>query len=316
MKLNFLKTTMQKLESTVSSLKKRDDQLVAKRIAARSELEKAINARQQALVSGDLEDALDKLQGAVNSAASTLKGIDDALALIDREKAEAERQLAAERDRAERAKVSAEINGAAESVAARVEPTLSAMREIAEHLMQLDHVSFEMGQLGRYLAGVAGEAEIALDFVMSDVRRSMAAVKDGSTAIPRRPAPAEQAAAPRPTPPTMAIFMLRSAHFRDHDGRKHFAGQWEDATMPVATAQRALSMGIAVPMTDPRRAQLRGCRGGDFEPRAADVVDLDAIETHPSKPNVEPDPILREANFTVIDRSAETRKGEITVTRF
>jgi hypothetical protein len=35
-------------------------------------------------------------------------------------------------------------------------------------------------------------------------------------------------------------FMLCSAHCRDHDGRKRFAGQWEDAIMPVATAQCAL----------------------------------------------------------------------------
>lgn len=314
MKLNFLKAPMQKLETAVSSFTKRSDRLVAKRIAAHNELEKAINARQQALVSGDLDDALDKLQGAVNNAESALKGIDDALALIDREKGEAERQLAAERDRAERAKVSAEINGVVKGIAARVEPTLSAMREIADHLMQLDHVSFEMGQLGRYLAGVAGEAEIALDFVMSDVRRSMTAVKDGSAAIPRRPAPAEPVGAPQP--PTMTVFMLRSVHYRDHNGRKRFGGQWEDAIMPAATAQRALANGIAVPVTDPRRAQLRGTRGGDFNPQAADVVDLDAVEK-PSAPKTGPtDPILREAGFTVIDRSAETRKVEIVVPRF
>lgn len=316
MKLNFLKAPMQTLETAVSSFTKRGDRLVAKRIAAHLELEKAINARQQALVSGDLDDALDKLQGAVNNAESALKGIDDALALIDREKGEAERQLAAERDRAERAKVSAEINGVVKGIAARVEPTLSAMREIADHLMQLDHVSFEMGQLGQYLAGVAGEAEIALDFVMSDVRRSMTAVKDGRATIPRRPAPAEKLAAAQPEPPTMTVFMLRSAHYRDHNGRKRFGGQWEDVIMPAATARRALAKGIAVPVTDSRRAQLRGTRGGDFIPQAADVVDLDAVEK-PSALKIEPsDPILREAGFTVLDRSAETRTGEITVMRF
>ena len=38
--------------------------------------------------------------------------------------------------------------------------------------------------------------------------------------------------------------------------------------MPVSTAQRALRHGVAVSVADPRRAQLRGARGGDFNPSA------------------------------------------------
>ncbi|WP_050421456.1 hypothetical protein [Bradyrhizobium tropiciagri] len=65
-----------------------------------------------------------------------------------------------------------------------------------------------------------------------------------------------------PAPATQTVFMLRSAHYRDHDGCKKFAGQWNDATMLVETAHRALNRGIATATTDPRRAQLRGMRGG------------------------------------------------------
>jgi hypothetical protein len=85
--------------------------------------------------------------------------------------------------------------------------------------------------------------------------------------------------------------------------------------MPVATAQRALDKGIAVAVTDPCRARLRGARGGDFNPQASDVVDLDAVEEPKSVPHIEPDPVLREANFTVIDRSAEARMIQIEVPR-
>lgn len=86
--------------------------------------------------------------------------------------------------------------------------------------------------------------------------------------------------------------------------------------MPVATAQRALDKRIAVPLTDPKRAQLRGARGGDFDPRASDVVDLDAVEEPEGVPHI--DPVLREAGFagfTAIDRSAEARTIEIEVPR-
>jgi hypothetical protein len=297
---------MDKIESVIASLTKRHDQLAAKRITAQKAMDKAIKARQDALLSGDLDDqrTLDKLQGMVDSATSAMSGIDDALAMLAQQKAEADSQLVEERDRAERAKVSDEINAAVTDIAKRVEPTLSAMRGIAGKLMALDHLSFEVGQLGRHLSGVAGEAEIAFAFVVPDVRRMADAAKDGSAAIPRRPKAVEPIPAD-PVPPTMTVFMLRSANYRDEDGRSQFAGQYEDAMMPVPTAQRALRHGVAVSVADPRRAQLRGARSSDYRPLAPDVVDLDAIEEPKGVPYVGvqiADPALREANFTVIDR--------------
>jgi hypothetical protein len=108
---------------------------------------------------------------------------------------------------------------------------------------------------------------------------------------------------------------LRSARYRDHDGRKQFAGQYEDAMMPVPTAHRALRHGVAVSVADPRRAQLRGARGGDFNSRALDVVDLDAIKEPKGVPYVGSDPALAEAHFTEIDRSGEARTIQIAVPR-
>ena len=83
----------------------------------------------------------------------------------------------------------------------------------------------------------------------------------------------------------------------------------------MTTAQRALDKGIAVAVTDPRRAQLRGVRGGDFNPHAPDVIDLDTVEESRGMAHSEPDPVLRAANFTVVDRSAEARTIQIEVSR-
>src|SRR3984957_19063462 len=302
----FRKSRMDKLESVIASLTKRDDQLSAKRGTAQKALDKAIKARQDALLSGDLDDqrALDKLQTMVDSASSALSGIDDALRLLAQQKAEAEAGLIAERDRTERVKVSEEINAAVSDIEKRVEPTLSAMREIAENLSALDHLSFEVGQLGRHLSGVAGEAEIAFAFVVPDVRRLADTVKDGGAAIPRRPKAVEPGPAD-PVPPTMTVFMLRSAKYRDHDGRSQFAGQYEDAMMPVPTAQRALRHGVAVSVADPRRAQLRGARGSDYRPLAPDVVDLDSVEEPKGVQYIGPDPVMAAANFQPLDRGPE-----------
>ena len=307
MKLFRKATTVQKLEHHIAQLAKQAERLANRRVAAQQALDNAIKERQQALLAGDdIEDArLAKLQAAVSDASSLLQGIDDALAMLAQQKAESEAALAAERDRAERAKVSVEINAAVTSIEARIEPMLSGMRELGKALTAIDHLSFEVGQLGQYLSSVSGEAEVALAFVVPDVRRMADAVKDGSAAVPRRPK-----AAPVPVPelvaPTMTVFMLRSANYRDHDGRSQFAGQYEDAMMPVPTAQRALRHGVAVSVADPRRAQLRGARGSDYRPLAPDVVDLDAMEEPKRVPYVGPvdDPVLRDANFTVIDRGA------------
>jgi hypothetical protein len=81
---------MHTVESTIASLAERGEQLAAKRVAAQDALDKAITARQQARLAGDLDDqrALDKLQGSVDTAASTLAGLDDALAILEQQKAE------------------------------------------------------------------------------------------------------------------------------------------------------------------------------------------------------------------------------------
>jgi hypothetical protein len=74
----------------------------------------------------------------------------------------------------------------------------------------------------------------------------------------------------------MTVFMMRSAHFRDHEGKRRFAGQFTDAQMPISTAQKAMRLGLAVSTADPRRGELNGVRGGDYNPRGIDVVDIDA----------------------------------------
>jgi hypothetical protein len=71
------------------------------------------------------------------------------------------------------------------------------------------------------------------------------------------------------------------------------------------TAQRALRHGVAMSVVDPRRAQLRGARGGDFDPLAPDVVDLDAIEEPKGVQYLSPDPVMAAANFQPLDRGPE-----------
>ncbi|MEH2475688.1 hypothetical protein V1281_003137 [Nitrobacteraceae bacterium AZCC 2161] len=310
---------MQQLETTIASLTKRGEQLAAKRVTTQETLDEAIKTRQQALLSGDLDDqrALDKLQDIVNTAASALAGIEDALAVLAHRKAEAERQLAAERERIKRAAAADKLDEQVGAIEATLPSYIEQSRALADALSEVSYFHFEAGQMASFVQNAMGQIEVAANFTLADLKNMPPAIRDGRQAIPRKP-DAEPVAVIEPAPPSQTVFMLRSAKYRDHDGRTRYGGQYEDATMPVPTAQRALRCGAAVPTTDDRRRNLRGARGGDFNFAAPDVVDLDAVEEPTGVLYIGPDttdPVLREAGFHQIDRSAESRVIKIAVPR-
>jgi hypothetical protein len=306
---------MVKLQSELEVLRKRATALTEKLAAAEVELTVATEARQRHLVEGDLADdkAVRALQDAVNIAASQVVGLEEALASVNAKIGEIERKIENERAAAERAAAAEKLSRELDEVERALKPFLEGSRRLVSVLAPTHH-HFELTQIAAFVANTSSQVETAAAFVLPELRGMVSAIAEGAIPIPS-PKPAPEPAVPNePPPPTQAVFMMRSAHYRDHDGRKQFAGQYEDALMPVATAQRALRKGLAVPTTDPRRAQLRGARGGDFTPDAPDVVDLDAAEA-PKAALHHVDPVLRSANFTMIDRSAEERTIEINTTR-
>ncbi|OKO75125.1 hypothetical protein AC629_34375 [Bradyrhizobium sp. NAS80.1] len=302
-----------KLQSELEILRKRAAALAEKLATAETELTVATKARQLHLIEGNLEDdqAARALQDAVNIAASQVVGFEEALASVTGKVGEIEHKIDDERAAAERAAAAEKLSRELNEVERALKPLLDASRRLVSVLEPIHH-HFEATQIAAFVANTSSQVEVAAALVLPELRAMVTAIAEGAVAIPSpKPAPVVPS---EPPPPTQTVFMLRSSHHRDHEGRKRFAGQYEDALMPVATAQRALSKGVAVPTTDPRRAQLRGARGGDFTPNASDVVDLDAAaEPKVALQNV--DPVLRAANFTQIDRSAEERTIEIAVPR-
>ncbi|MBR0792160.1 hypothetical protein JQ631_24005 [Bradyrhizobium manausense] len=314
MKNPFRKSQMQQLEATIASFAKRLEQLTIKRAIAKNALDTATVTRQKALLSGDLEDqrALDKVQAAVDTGSSALAGIDDALAALIRQKAEAERQLAAERDHIMRAAAAGKLAEQVGAIEAALPAYLEHSRVLSNALSEIAHSHVESSQMAGYVQNTSGQIEVAANFALAELKAMPDAIRHGRLPIPGEPV-ALRADATTETEPTTTVFMLRSAHHRDGDGRKRFAGQWEDAVMLVATAQRALDRGIAVPLTDPRRVRLRGMRGGDFDPKAADVVDLDAGDDLVGAATGAP--AIGAANFAVTDCRAEAHSIQIEVSR-
>ena len=305
---------MQQLETTIAALAKRGDELSAKRVAAHDALDKAIKARQEGLLSGDLDDqrALDMLQAAVDTATSALVGIDDAVSVLAQQKAEAEAQLAAERERIERAAAAEKLAAKIGAIEAALPKYLAQSRIFTDALSEIGGHHFESTQMAQFVQNAAAQVELASNIVLVELRAMPERIKTGDAPIPRRPQDDPEPIAPvEPPPLTQVAWMLRTAKFRNYAGVVQYARQYEDCELPLHTAQRALRRDVAVPVTDPRRRDLKGARGG-FHPdsRAPDIVDLDDDEAA-RRPNVAS--VIGDPRFIVLDRSAEARTLEITV---
>ena len=165
-------------------------------------------------------------------------------------------------------------------------------------------------EMSKFLQSCMGQMETAANFQLTELKGMPDAIREDRQSIPASKPVRVPIVSVAPPPPTMTVFMLKSARYTDHDGRKLFVGQFEDAIMPVATAQKAMRLALAVPTNDPRRATLRGTRGGDFRADALDVVDIDSAEKYGSVPYVGADKsdVIAAANFTVIDRACLSAK--------
>jgi hypothetical protein len=126
---------MQKIEAELAALTARADQLRAKRASAQKDLDRALAAREEHLLAGDLNDDKvgAKLQGAVDTGLSTLAGLDLAIqkqaALI----ADAERKLATERDVADRKAVAETMTAQILAVTESMGPWLQGTRQLSAH---------------------------------------------------------------------------------------------------------------------------------------------------------------------------------------
>jgi hypothetical protein len=234
--------------------------------------------------------------------------------VLAQQKAEAENQLAAERERIERAAAADKLDKQVAAIEAALPGYLEQSRALADALSEVSHFHFESGQMASFVQNAMGQIELAANFTLADLKTMPPAIRDGRQAIPREPeqAPVEMT---EPTPETRRVFALRSVKWTDSNGEQRYGLQYEDADLTPAAAQRGLHIGAVVPLDDPRRKQLRGSRGGQHvNPSAVDLLDLDDEQaTRPSHiaPVMASDP-LASANFQVIDRgAARTLKIEV-----
>ena len=167
-------------------LAKRNEELAAKRVTAQEALGKATRARLEAHLSGDLDDqrALDKLQANVDTATSALSGIDDALHVLKQRQAEAEGQLAAERERVERAAAADKLDGQVAAIQAMLPKWIEQSRVFSDALSSVGDWHFDSGQMASFVQSTMSQIEVAANFALAELKATADAIRDG-----RHPSP-------------------------------------------------------------------------------------------------------------------------------
>jgi hypothetical protein len=144
---------------------------------------------------------------------------------------------------------------------------LSASRELADAL-QVVAWRYETASMGVYISSIASEVETAAALTDADLRASIANVLAGhlDIALARPPIADAEPLLPEPVAEKLTQVFSLNALAWTHDGVLRRCSKWVDVELPAACAERALRHAKAVPMSDPRRAELRGHGGGHPDP--------------------------------------------------
>jgi hypothetical protein len=318
MKLFGKKSTMEKLGTTLAQLQLRAAALADKRAIADAALAAATAVRQSHRLEGDLTDEkLDaKLQNDVDLCLSKLTGLDADIATLQAKVTETDQQLAAERNAARRKTAAEKLAHDLDLVEKALPNCLEAGRRFVSALGEIHH-NFEATQMATFLASALSQVEIAAAFTLTELRRSVRGIADGTMPIPAaKPVPGPVVATALPLP-TRTLFAMHDLRWLDDDGWLRVSGQFEDVVLPMRLADKALRSGACVPLTDDRRKKNKDAHGGRHpDPASPHTWDLDDIEARSSGTlyvGHGNDAVLAAANMTVREGPAIT--GTITVGR-
>jgi hypothetical protein len=294
------KSPSAKLERSLADLREREAALSLKRANAQTLFDEATGERSEFLLGGDLADdgKAAKLQARVDSTASQIKGIDDALAALAGKINDIERTLMAEREQVERAEASTKLAQQVAALEAAMPQWLEASRRLHAALMAVDARSFEIDALAQFLLGTCmAQIEVAVAFALDELKRTVEAVKQGAAPMPREKVEAvvvEMPTGPSPTSagePVVEVFTLRPVQWRGRDGRQHYVAQYDDAQLPQRLHARATQRGAVTSLDAPERRTHRGMFNA-FPKATNTLCDLDVeklpVDANPIPPGFEP----------------------------
>jgi hypothetical protein len=305
------KPMTEKIETELTALRERAEKLRARHAAADAAfLDAKVNLQRHHLEAPD--DADDKvrvkLEAQIAACVVTRDGYADALTDLQAKITDAERKLADERGAAARKAASEELASDLDAIEQALPAFLEAGRKFAEAMDRIHH-HHETTQIAGFLRNTSSQIEVAHAFAVQELRSQVNAIREGQFVIPAKPAPTAVEVT-EPVPEIRRLFAMQVVRWRDAEGVQRVADQYTDADLTPAAAARALRCNAVVKLDDPRRANLLNLHGGRH-PNPKNALDLDdeaACRPAHIDPVMASDPVLRQAQFTVIDRSREARK--------
>jgi type I site-specific restriction endonuclease len=179
------------------------------RLAASSgaEVRRTTEPRRGSLVEGDATDAdaTARADAAVLALQSASASVDDALAEVERQVADAQLRLDPERDQAARAAEAVKRETEAEELKQTTDEFVKAGARLAESLRQVTAVSFTASEAPAIVVKAVSEIVEATKVINGDLESYMRLVLSGSGPIRRQPAPVTFVEALAPTPTRLSV---------------------------------------------------------------------------------------------------------------
>jgi hypothetical protein len=159
------------------------------------------------LVEGDVNDAdaTARADAAVLALQSASAGVDDALAEVERQLADAQLRLDPERNQAARAAEAIKREKEAGELKQTTDEFVEAGAHLAEALRQVTAVSFTASEAAAIVVKAVSEIVEATKVINGDLESYVRFVVSGSAPIRRQPMPVTLVETLAPTPTTLAI---------------------------------------------------------------------------------------------------------------
>ena len=175
--------------------------------SSRAEVRRTTEPRRGSLVEGDASgaDATARADAAVLALQSASAGVDDALAEVERQVANAQLRLDPERDQAARAAEAVKRETEAEELKQTTDEFVEAAARLAESLRQVTAVSFTASEAAAIVVKAVSEIAEATKVINGDLESYVRFVVSGSAPIRRQPMPVTLVETLAPTPTTLPI---------------------------------------------------------------------------------------------------------------
>jgi hypothetical protein len=187
------------LRRAVAGFRPGQERLAASRGAMATEVKRTAEARP--LVGGPVNDAdaTARAEVAVLALQSISAGVDEALAEVERQLADAQLRLDPERDQAGRAAEAIKREKEAEELKQTTDEFVDAAARLSEALRQVTAVSFTATEAAAIVVKAVSELVEATKVINGDLASYVRLVVSGSTPIRRQPTPVTLVETPAPT---------------------------------------------------------------------------------------------------------------------